>query len=240
MEFSKFVSRPEIVAFCKDPVNKPVIKKIFELYIAFLQSNPGTAKYVVGGAKFNDNIGALNIILIRRNELGQANDLIPNNDWMLTCFKNENGEYELDYYTMTVDPKTQYVGMAWLMDQVTRWQIGKHKWNPLRWALRQDDLKNGFDYRKWVKRLQNKAKNIWKEFLGFYTIHVHCNNGNDRSNTSLGCPILSFYSAYVKYFRPLLKKVSALGQGKNVPGCVMSSETFVRFANEALKTITNN
>ena len=172
------------------------------------------------------NGNGMSVVQIQCNEVGIANDVLRNNDWMVTVVDNKVREV----YKITTDPKTKRSGMAFIVPQVTRRHVGYHHWNLNRIALRQDQGSD-FDYTTWVRRFYYKnGKWTWTEQKGFFTIHTHDTGG--FWNSSLGCAVIANDKTYQVYFKPALKDLKKRKLDRNIPLYVINDKEFIKIAND--------
>lgn len=197
------------------------VKLMFDMYYNFLlgSSDKEVRKLLV--SKFihwNDSPKGLNVLQIRFNDLFVTNNILRNNDWMVTV----EGNTKVEAYRVTVDPKIRRNRIFNVRSQITLRHIGYHHWNRNRICLRQDYSRE-YDYRTWGRRyIKRNGIWTWYDVLGNCTIHTHDNGG--FWNSSLGCTIIANMSTYKKYFKPALIRVKEGGQGHYIPMAIIPYE----------------
>ena len=206
-------------------LNAKMYEAIAYAYKKRLLGDSARRKYITDESIVWNNNG-MSVIQIQCNEVGIANDVLRNNDWMITVVDGKI----VEIYKITTDPKTKRSGMAFIVPQITRRHVGYHRWNLNRIALRQDQGSD-FDYTTWVRRFYYKnGKWTWTEQKGFYTIHTHDTGG--FWNSSLGCAVIANDSTYRNYFKPALKDLKARKLDRNIPLYIINYKEFIELANE--------
>jgi len=178
-------------------------KKVWNLYIRYCKA----LGRIVGDVSFKDEIGAINVMGIKRDPEVSFN--LPGtfyNDILVVAKNTESGQ-DFYIYKVTMDPKAKKNKIAHLLlGMYASYKVRPHRWISTRTAICQD--------RDAVLLARtDKEGNIINAtpYKGFFGINLH---DSDRYiNTSLGCTVLERDSNengnhYKQSYKPLLKSIT--------------------------------
>ena len=185
-----------------------IFRKYWDLYSSYCAG----FKRTIGDIYFREEIGAINVIGIKRDpeisfNLGDTfyNDILVISQNVL----NDYGKKDLDFYIykVTMDPRDKSDKIAHLLLQVCNsYVIRPHRWVPGRIAICQD--KDNV----LIARTDSNGDVInATPYKGFFGINIH--DSDKWVNSSLGCTVLEKDSPdngfhYKESFKPLLQTVT--------------------------------
>lgn len=163
------------------------------------------------------------ILSFRFNTEEGYNDVQRNNDLQVIVqrIKDDDGDWAVldHYFTVTMDPKTEKLGIAHFANQVYRGNRGYHRGISTRICVRSDDG-------CWYFRT-----GTMKYLFGCIGLNKHDTGG--FFNSSLGCEIYAYDSAYKTIVKPLLEGIT---NPTHIPCAIIDME----FTNDYFKNIISS